>query len=74
MNNYDTANYLNIYDNVYDFGLHIHYSRPSYQIEQLKTIGFNTIQIFALITGKELMQTNELSLIKDSWIYYLCRN
>ena len=69
-----TSGYLSIYDDVYDFGLHTYYIRPSYQIGQLKTIGFNTVQIFDLTKGKELIQAEQFDQSKDSWIYYLCNH
>lgn len=67
------ANYLNIYDDVYDFGLHTYYIRPSYQVEQLKTIGFSSVQVFDLSDRKELIGSEQFKHAKDSWIYYLCR-
>lgn len=73
INKLATADYVNVYDDVYDFGLHTHYIRPSYQIEELKALGFNNIQLFDLENGKELKLAAEWNRSTDSWIYYLCR-
>ncbi len=66
------AEYVNIYDDVYDFGLHTHYVRPSSQVDQLKELGFNMIKLFSLENGTELTQPEQWNHTMDSWIYYLC--
>jgi ubiquinone/menaquinone biosynthesis C-methylase UbiE len=65
-----TANYVNIYDDVYDFGLHTHYIRPEQQVIDLKTEGFKEVRVFNLEKGKEL-KPEELKQSTDSWLYYL---
>lgn len=66
------SNHVNIYDDVYDFGLHTYYVRPSYQVGQLESLGFNTIRLFSLEDGKELSNSEQWNNSNDSWIYYLC--
>jgi ubiquinone/menaquinone biosynthesis C-methylase UbiE len=68
----DTADYVNIYDDVYDFGLHTYYVRPSYQIAQLNNLGFRQVQLFDLTTGRMLTESSEYNATTDPWIYYLC--
>lgn len=65
----DTANHLVIYDDVYDFGLHTYYVRPSFQANELRKHEFENIRFYDL-AGKERNES-ELIDIKDSWIYYL---
>jgi ubiquinone/menaquinone biosynthesis C-methylase UbiE len=69
----EKADYLMIYDNVYDFGLYTYYSRPSFQIKQLKNNGFNKIRLFDLKTGAEISESEKYNHSTDSWIYYLCQ-
>jgi ubiquinone/menaquinone biosynthesis C-methylase UbiE len=70
LNNED---FVIIFDDVYDFGLHTYYVRPSYQLKQLHLAGFNTVRLFDLTKGKELMEVSKCNNLMDPWIYYLCQ-
>lgn len=66
------TDYVSIYDDVYDFGLHTYYIRPSHQIDQLNTIGFYHVQLFDLIHGEEITEPLKYNATIDPWVYYLC--
>ncbi|MCW3102504.1 MAG: Methyltransferase type 11 [Bacteroidetes bacterium] len=65
------ADHVTIFDDVYDFGLHTYYIRPSAQIAQLKKNGFGEVKVFSLNTGEELRE-QQYEAATDSWLYYLC--
>lgn len=67
------AEHLTIFDDVYDFGLFTYYSRPEFQIKQLKNAGFQKIRLFSLKKGEEITDPGKYKEEKDSWIYYLCQ-
>jgi hypothetical protein len=67
------ADHVIIFDDVYDFGLHTYYVRPSHQIAELRKAGFGTVRLFDLTQGKELTEPAQYDATVDSWIYYLCR-
>lgn len=68
-----TADYVIIYDDVYDFGLQTYYVRPSNQIRALNSAGFKNVQLFDLKRGKPLSTSEEYTATTDSWIYYLSK-
>ena len=72
INSLDTADFVNVYDDVYDFGLNTYYVRPSYQVTQLNINGFNSVRLFSLESGEELKLPAQWNNATDSWIYYLC--
>ncbi|MCW3071558.1 MAG: putative methyltransferase [Bacteroidetes bacterium] len=65
------ADHVTIFDDVYDFGLHTYYIRPSAQIEQLRKNGFSNVKVFSFDTGEELPE-QQYDSATDSWLYYLC--
>lgn len=73
INDLASKNYVNIYDDVYDFGLHTCYIRPSYQVEILHSSGFKNVRLFELSKGTEIKNESEYNFIMDPWIYYLCK-
>ena len=65
-------NYALIRNGSYKFRFRVHYSKPEYQIKQLKEYGFKKIRIF-LQNGLEVSNHSDLELINDHWLHYLCR-
>ena len=57
-------------DEAHNFRLNTYYCKPLAQIEELKALGFRSIQVFDL-KGKEI-PINEYSINKDPWVYFLC--
>ncbi|MCW5922946.1 MAG: class I SAM-dependent methyltransferase [Saprospiraceae bacterium] len=58
-------------DGVERFSISLYYSKPDYQMQQLREQKFKNIRAFSVKTGKEL--TGEaFSACKEAWIYYLC--
>ena len=52
--------------------MQIYYIRPQAQLEALQA-NFVDIRIFALATGAELKDPDEVKRNEDVWLYYLCR-
>lgn len=66
------ANYIVINDGAHNYGLNTCYIRPSFQLEQLKTIGFSEVKIYSFSTGKELYNKKLIDSTTEKWFYYLC--
>lgn len=71
--NLNSKNFVSIYDDVYDFGLHTCYIKPFYQVEMLHDSGFNNVRLFKLTNGLEMKDKSEFDQTMDPWIYYLCK-
>ncbi|MBL7774364.1 MAG: class I SAM-dependent methyltransferase [Saprospiraceae bacterium] len=69
---YDNHDFAIIRNGIEHFSLNIYYSKPEYQVQQLKKAGFRNIRAFSYKTGLEidLNQLNRLS--REPWIHYLC--
>jgi ubiquinone/menaquinone biosynthesis C-methylase UbiE len=75
--------YTMIYDGVYSDKLswlflsiirhlgYFYYSKPEFQVRQLKGLGFMPLSIYAM-NGKEIMNDQQLVSATDYWLYYLC--
>jgi ubiquinone/menaquinone biosynthesis C-methylase UbiE len=61
--------YAMINDGAHRYRLTTYYVNPFYQVNQLKTLGFNNVRLFSL-TGNEIDKKS--TEINDQWIYYLC--
>jgi len=60
-------------DGAYGFKFRCAYISPPAQVEQLTRLGFEDIRLFSLEHGGEIAPS-DYAAVKDSWIYYLCRN
>lgn len=65
------GSYAIIRDGVYDFKLATYYIDPHYQLEQLRSFGFEQIRVFSSINGAEFQSVNGLPLCEDPWLYYM---
>ena len=65
-----TADYILIKDEPHNFRLLNYYIRPKEQIKQLES-NFSNIKVYSWRTGK-VLNTSELSVNTDMWLYYLC--
>ena len=70
--NFLKENYVSILDGSENFGIEVVYTKPEYEIEKLKEIGFSNIHIYEFSQSWELNE-HELQKFFDSWIYVLCQ-
>lgn len=66
-----SADCIEIYDDVHDFGLYTSYIRPSAQLAQLENCGFTNARLFTLKEGA-LLKASQYEQNTEPWIYYLC--
>lgn len=59
-------------DGSYNSSLATYYIKPSEQLEQLDASGFSDTKVFSYPQGNPLDNSNELSLSRDPWLYFLC--
>ena len=72
INNLPQMDYLQVNDGAHKWKLSLTYVRPSYQVSELRDIGFQKITIFNLDHG-EVVLPSQLELLSDKWLYYLCK-
>lgn len=70
---YDNKKYAIIKDGGHNFGIDSFYIKPIEQINQLKMLRFQDIEVYSLGEGKILKEENELKKNDDYWLYYLCK-
>jgi SAM-dependent methyltransferase len=64
--------YTVLNDGVHGNGLLTYYIRPTAQIEQLRSLGFENMRVYRLDTGELVSDESTLDEIDDPWLYYLC--
>lgn len=69
---YDNVDYAVIRNGIEHFSLNIYYSKPEYQVAQLKKAGFRQVRAFSYKTGLEIPHSQLPLVTADAWIYYLC--
>ena len=73
LENKDTSDWIIINDGDNNFSCQYFYTRPSFQIQQLKEHGFDTTYVFSIDDGKILETENEILNNKDKWVSFLCK-
>lgn len=69
---YEKMDYAVVRNGIEHFSLTLYYSKPEYQVQQLKDLGFRNIRAFSRKTGKELELAQLHHVKDDAWIHYLC--
>ncbi|MFN0013933.1 MAG: class I SAM-dependent methyltransferase [Saprospiraceae bacterium] len=69
---YDKLDYAVIRNGVEHFSLNIYYSKPEYQVNILRQMGFKEIRAFSYKTGLEIPLSQLPQVTKDAWIHYMC--
>lgn len=64
--------YAIINDGAHGCRLNTYYVNPSFQILSLKRC-FREVRVVTLTTGNVVDSSEDLSLMRDPWLYYLCR-
>ena len=59
-------------DGANHFKMKTYYINPSFQLEQLKKMGFKNIRQYSLRTGDEMDERALKNTTRDSWIYFVC--
>lgn len=68
---YNNAMYSLIKDGSHDYGLTHYYISPNDQARQLMDSGFSDIRFFSNELEKEITNQEQLSSLRETWIYYL---
>ena len=71
LNELSNINELEINDGAHDFSLKTLYTSPIHQIKQLKSFGFENIEIYGLKDGVEI-PTDSLNKNEEPWLYFTC--
>lgn len=61
-----------IKDGSHRFALRNLYIKPSEQVSQLKSLGFQQIKLYSIVDGNEI-EHDKFDSINDSWIYYFSK-
>ena len=65
------SEYLIIRDESHNFRLRTYYIQPQAQIKQLAS-NFHNIEIYSWKTGQKILDSSDLEMYSDMWLYYLC--
>ncbi|MCX6278625.1 MAG: class I SAM-dependent methyltransferase [Bacteroidetes bacterium] len=69
---YKKTPYAVINDGAHSFKLKTYYISPKEQLNQLKSVGFHSIETYSIMNGEEI-SLEDINNIEDPWIYYLCK-
>ncbi|HWY38608.1 MAG TPA: class I SAM-dependent methyltransferase [Bacteroidia bacterium] len=61
-----------LFDAMNDFGLHIYYTKPSFEAENLRRCGFKNIDVYD-VNGVKINLAEEAGTGASPWLYYHCR-